>query len=83
MKRTILMHCHFFKNAGTSIDWALRRGFGAAFHENKQHFYSVHDWNDHLRGLIKDQSIQVVSSHIFSLLPPVVDDASFSVPSPH
>ncbi|MGA9853605.1 MAG: hypothetical protein WBR15_11820 [Gammaproteobacteria bacterium] len=29
--RPVLLHSHFFKNAGTSIDWALRRSFGRGF----------------------------------------------------
>lgn len=79
MKRNILLHCHFFKNAGTSIDWALRNSFGEAFCENKQHFYSISEWNNHLQGVVKDCSIRAISSHIFSLLPPVLADINFFV----
>lgn len=79
MNRAIVLHCHFFKNAGTSIDWALRRNFGLAFHENKQHFYSVSDWNTHLQGVVADHSIHAISSHIFSLLPPAIDGVTFHV----
>lgn len=79
MKRNIILHCHFFKNAGTSIDWALRRSFGEAFYENKQHFYSVSDWNCNLEEVVKNCSVKAVSSHIFSLQPPVVADHTFFV----
>jgi hypothetical protein len=77
MKRNILLHCHFFKNAGTSIDWALMRNFKTSFHENKKHFYSVADWDDHLRHLLYDQTLQAISSHIFSLRPPEVSGVKF------
>jgi hypothetical protein len=32
-QRSVLLHVHLFKNAGSSIDWALRRSFGRAFAE--------------------------------------------------
>jgi hypothetical protein len=31
MVRRILFHYHIFKNAGTTVDWALRRSFGRRF----------------------------------------------------
>lgn len=77
MKRNILLHCHFFKNAGSSIDWSLARNFGENFFENKQHFYSVHDWNAHLECLSKETKIQCVTSHIFSLHPPEIEGVAF------
>lgn len=80
MERRVVLHCHFFKNAGSSIDWALGRNFGVAFHENKHHFYSVSDWGSHLRDLLaNDHSIQAITSHIFSLRPPVIEGISFSM----
>lgn len=79
MDREILLHCHFFKNAGSSIDWALRRSFGDGFYENKEHFYSVHDWNTHLAGLVTSRTMTAISSHIFSLRPPTVGGVNFSV----
>lgn len=29
--RHVLIHCHLFKNAGSTLDWSLRRSFGAGF----------------------------------------------------
>ncbi len=34
-ERTIIVHCHIFKNAGSSLDWALRRNFGGAFLDHR------------------------------------------------
>lgn len=33
--RQVLLHNHFFKNAGTTIDWSLERCFGAAFCDHR------------------------------------------------
>lgn len=33
--RTIIVHNHVFKNAGTTIDWALRRNFGDGFVDHR------------------------------------------------
>ena len=34
-KRTIIVHCHMFKNAGTSLDWSLQRCFGDDFLDHR------------------------------------------------
>lgn len=33
IQRPVLLHAHLFKNAGSTIDWALRRSFGRSFAE--------------------------------------------------
>lgn len=33
--RTVIVHCHIFKNAGSSFDWALKRFFGDAFLDHR------------------------------------------------
>jgi len=33
--RKILIHCHIFKNAGTTFDWSLQRTFGQAFIDHR------------------------------------------------
>ncbi len=30
-ERAVIVHCHMFKNAGSSLDWALEQNFGARF----------------------------------------------------
>lgn len=79
MKRNIVLHCHFFKNAGTTLDWALKRSFGPGFHENTLHFYSIPDWNAHLREVTREHPVYAISSHIFSLFPPEIAGVTFSV----
>jgi len=77
MGRNILLHCHFFKNAGSSIDYALRRCFPQTLYENKTEF-SIVDWNDFLASLLQAQpEIQAVSSHVFSLTPPKIEGIKF------
>lgn len=78
MSRNIIFHCHFFKNAGSSVDWALRRSFGKEFYENKKVF-PIAEWNDYLALLVKNESFHVLSSHIFSLRPPIVENTNFHI----
>jgi len=33
--RPVIVHCHLFKNAGTTLDWSLRRQFGTAFVDHR------------------------------------------------
>ncbi|MFT4517926.1 MAG: GT2 family glycosyltransferase [Halioglobus sp.] len=34
-KRPVIVHCHLFKNAGTTLDWSLERYFGAKFLDHR------------------------------------------------
>ena len=33
--RPVLLHCHLFKNAGTTLDWSLQRQFGGRFKDHR------------------------------------------------
>jgi GT2 family glycosyltransferase len=33
--RPVIVHCHLFKNAGTTLDWSLQRQFGAKFVDHR------------------------------------------------
>jgi GT2 family glycosyltransferase/predicted nucleic acid-binding Zn-ribbon protein len=33
--RPVIVHCHLFKNAGTTLDWSLQRQFGTAFVDHR------------------------------------------------
>ena len=33
--RPVIVHCHLFKNAGTTLDWSLKRQFGSAFIDHR------------------------------------------------
>lgn len=35
-KRAVLLHCHLFKNAGTTLDWSLARHFGDTFVDHRE-----------------------------------------------
>lgn len=71
MTRDILFHCHFFKNAGSTIDWALTNCFPETLYEHKGEL-SIQDWNKCLENIVQNPAIQVISSHIFTLRPPPI-----------
>jgi len=76
MARDVLLHCHFFKNAGSTIDCALKRCFPHAFYENKTEF-SIVQWNDFLRTTLQElPNISAISSHVFTLRSPVIADVN-------
>jgi len=61
--RPVLLHCHLFKNAGTTFDWSLSRFFGARFYEH-------HDDEQMKRGrrylgpfLKENHGISALTSH--------------------
>ena len=61
--RTVIIHCHLFKNAGTTLDWSLRRNFRRRFVE--------HTDNDKMRTdagylgsyLLENEKLCAVSNH--------------------
>lgn len=69
-KRVILLHCHIFKNAGSTIDEILKRNFGhsARFKEsNDGQFLSSETI---VNSCLADSEIRSLSSHKIALLPP-------------
>ena len=34
--KQVILHGHIFKNAGTTLDWALKRSFGKAFVDHRR-----------------------------------------------
>jgi GT2 family glycosyltransferase/glycosyltransferase involved in cell wall biosynthesis len=62
-KRSVLLHCHLFKNAGTTLDWSLARQFGDAFVDHRE--------DDKMREgarflgpyLAEHSSVRALSSH--------------------
>ncbi len=68
MARDIILHCHFFKNAGSTIDWALRRCFLNSFYEHHGEL-SIQEWNKYLEKITADPKIQIVTSHFFTFPP--------------
>lgn len=71
-ERTVIVHHHLFKNAGTSVDYILEQNFGAGFH--KREFKGQPDVNsEQLAQLIADDPHLVAISTHSSLgpIPPI------------
>lgn len=73
--RDVLLHHHVFKNAGSTIDWALERSFGPAFMDHRD------DRTIRLNGmryvddfLIANDGISALSSHHMPFDPAYISD---------
>lgn len=61
--KSVLVHAHLFKNAGTTLDWSLERSFGAGFCDHRD--------DAQMRGspqyladfLLKNSQLNALSSH--------------------
>jgi len=71
-ERAVIVHCHMFKNAGSTLDWSLNRNFGGRF---------LQLWNDpdgrtedqQLESLLHDrEDLCAISGHRLSPPFPVV-----------
>ncbi|MBX6745376.1 MAG: hypothetical protein IRY87_25370, partial [Acetobacteraceae bacterium] len=73
--RHIILHYHLFKNAGTSLDHALKAQFGSAWHEQEG---PGPGWraSDIAAFLAANPGITVLSSHTALLPPPEVPNAT-------
>ncbi|MEH6590796.1 MAG: hypothetical protein V7746_11085 [Halioglobus sp.] len=68
--RTVLLHGHIFKNAGTSFDWSLERNFGTGFLDHRDDKSIRQRRGRHLKELLKaDTELTVISSHHMCLPP--------------
>ncbi len=71
--RTVLIHCHLFKNAGSTLDWSLRRYFGDRFVE---HTDDAQMWTSPAYlgwYLSKNEDLCAVSSHHVPFPMPVLE----------
>ena len=67
-RRPIIIHYHFFKNAGTSVDAVLQRNFGAGWASRE---YPPRSTSDVARDfLAANPHIVALSSHTLPLPPP-------------
>lgn len=72
-RRPIIIHYHFFKNAGTSVDAILKRNFGAGWTSRE---YPPRATSNAAREfLIANPQIVALSSHTLPLPPPDIPDA--------
>jgi hypothetical protein len=70
--RAVIVHYHFFKNAGTSVDATLKENFGDGWVQRERGSDKPllgDDLADAIRG---DPNIAVISSHTALMPPPVV-----------
>lgn len=63
-KRTIIIHRHIFKNAGTTFDWILKNNFGEAFCDHRDDTPMRKEGEKYLLQYLKEHpEIRVLSSH--------------------
>ena len=72
-RRPIIIHYHFFKNAGTSVDAILQRNFGAGWTSREYPARSTP--NAASEFLVANPQIAALSSHTLPLPPPNIPDA--------
>lgn len=73
-KRVIIIHNHVFKNAGTTIDWALRKNFGKAFVDHRDD-RNMQRGAEFLGPYLKESSwIKALSTHHLRPPLPVMND---------
>ncbi len=62
--RVVITHGHIFKNAGTTLDWALRRNFGDGFCDHRDDVPMRRRRGEYLQEfLAENPGIQALSSH--------------------
>lgn len=75
--RHILLHGHIFKNAGSTLDWSLRRSFGPAFCEHRDDAAMREAPRDTLAAAVSESSMVALSSHNLPSPPPSLDGIVF------
>jgi len=63
MNRTVILHAHLFKNAGTTIDWILMQNFGSNFYDHRDNM-AIRGGQEYLDSFFaKHPKLQALSSH--------------------
>jgi hypothetical protein len=63
-KRTVIIHRHIFKNAGTTFDWILKNNFGEAFCDHRDDLPMRQEGEKYLIGYLNEHpEIKALSSH--------------------
>lgn len=76
--RHLVLHGHIFKNAGTTLDWSLRRSFGDCFFEQREAATAREEQYSYLQEVIsKRHQLKALSTHHLSLPIPLVKDTVF------
>lgn len=75
--RNIIVHCHMFKNAGSTLDWSLERHFEQSFCDHRDD-EPMRDEEGYLeRYLIENDGLKAISSH--HVLPPYPENNAFNI----
>ena len=62
--KSVILHGHIFKNAGTTLDWSLEKMFGDGFLDHRQDKLIRTEGSHHLGKLLAEQPrLRAVSSH--------------------
>lgn len=61
--RVVILHNHLFKNAGSTIDWALERNFGGAFVDHREDNLMRQGASYLGPYLLKNRHVRALSSH--------------------
>lgn len=73
-RKFCLIHCHLFKNGGTTLDWAFKRHFGKAFLDHRDD-EKMRKGADYLASFIQENPyLKVISSHHVRLPLPELPD---------
>lgn len=63
-RMSALLHCHLFKNAGSTIDWSLRRSFARGFVDHRLDKAMIEGGMDYVEQyLARRNHVAVLSSH--------------------
>jgi len=74
MPRAVILHGHMFKNAGTTLDWSLRRSFGEGFVDHRDDD-AMRNNGEYLATYLREHSsVTALSSHWLPLPVPETPD---------
>ncbi|MCV0393503.1 MAG: sulfotransferase family protein [Nitrosopumilus sp.] len=77
-KQPVCLHFHIFKNAGTTIDWILKKNFSKnhlTMDDQATNPAEIFNWENILNFLQKHSDVQAFSSHIIRF--PIPEKSSF------
>lgn len=76
--RTVVLHGHIFKNAGTTLDWAFERNFKQDFLDHREDMVMIQHGGAHLRDIVQaNPQLSVISSHHMPRDLPQLPDVRF------
>ena len=73
-KRFVVIHNHVFKNAGSTIDWALLKNFGSDFVDHRDDQKMLKEPDYLATYLLENSNIRALSSHHLRLPLPLLDN---------